>query len=330
MTARLDVNRVDLGFDVKALTIGASATDQHIEPTAVALPGTGLLIAYQNGASGNTNTDVKMKRATTFAALSASGPEADVVTTSVSDDSPLAVVANSDTLIFLSYQQTASNPHWMYRRYRYLTDTFPENAPQQLSTVVPTVRDLHAAAAGGMVWTAFGDGVNVQVVRLNAAANTTDSATISNVGPAAGGSNFFPFVLALSATEALVFYTDLLNTPKGLRVAAFTNGTTNAPVITVIPGSDEQETSPSAVQDADGNIFLFSSRPVPAANNDIIMRRRNVASTDWGQAQRVSPNAANDIRPHAVFVPGSGVWLFWMSDRIGNSDVYAKRIVTAI
>ncbi|MFL6120440.1 DUF6519 domain-containing protein [Actinophytocola sp.] len=332
MGARLDLARPDLNFDAKLITNGATASDQSIEPTAVALPGAGILLAYQNGATGNTNTNVVMRRASTFAGLSPAGSPQDVANTGgVSDDSAHVVVIG-DTVVFFTYQQTSSNPHWVFRRYKYLTDSFPDTALQQLSTVVPTTRDFHAAAGGTVVWTAFGDGVNIQVVRLNPTNAGTDANTISAVGPAAGGSTFTPFVLAVSTLEAQVFYSDLNNSPKGLRVAAYTNGTSAAPAISVIPGTDENETNPVAVQDTEGNIFLFSSRTVTGAQGEIVMRRRNAGSSDWSQAQRVSPHAASDIRPHALFVPGSGIWVFWMSDRAiqGNFDLYAKRVITAI
>lgn len=328
LAARLDLSRPELGFESKVVATGSTATEQRIEPTAVALPGTGLLVAYQNGATGNSATDVVMQRAATFAALSSTGPTQTVAASSVSDDNAHAVVVG-DTVVFFSFQQTASNPRWFYRRYRYLTDTFPDTDLRQLASAVPTVRELHGAAAGGVVWVAFSDGVGIQLIRVNPTGPTTEGTSIPNIGPSTGGSTFSPFVLAISANEVMVFYSDILVAP-GLRVATYTGGPFGGSTITSIPGTDDDEDFPVAVRDDEGNIFLFSTRTVTGAGGEIIMRRRNAGSTEWTAPMRISPNAANETRPHAIFVPGSGIWVFWMSDRTGNFDLYAKRIITAI
>ena len=50
----------------------------------------------------------------------------------------------------------------------------------------------------------------------------------------------------------------------------------------------------------------------------------------WGPPQPLTPNTHNDVRPHPVLVPGSGVWVLWTSDRLGDPDVVARQVVTAI
>lgn len=332
--ARLDLNRPELGFESKVVATGSTATQRRIEPTAVALPGVGLLVAYQNGSIGSAATDVVMRRASTFADLSTSVTEQTVASTaSVADDSPLAVVAGN-TVVFFSYQQSGSS-QWFYRRYTYAQNSFPDTAPKQLTAASSTPRDLHAAAATNMVWVAHGDGVNVQVLRFDpspSAANATwTTSMLADTGPSTGGSVFNPFVLPINDNEAMVFYNDQFHTPKGVYAATVVNGVNSADIPRgPIPGTDETETSPAAVRDSEGNIFLFTSRTVPGASGEIVMRRRNVGSSDWTTAQRISPHNMNDLRPHAVFVPGSGIWVFWMSERGQGFDLYAKRVITEI
>jgi len=309
--SRLDLNQLEAGFSVAQ---PLSSGTVRIEPTAVALPNGDLVVAYQNGLTGAATTDVVMKRAQ-FAGLAAA-VEVPVAATAGADESPHAVLSGNQVVFFTHSTATTA---WQYRRYRHTDDTFIDANPQQLSTVTTTTLDLHAAAvASGQVWVAFFDGSNVQLLRLTPGSGTVDA--VASVPSTAGG----VFVLGISATEALVLWSD----GGGLRVVAFSGTTWGSPAS--IGGTDASDSQPAAVRDADGTVFLLSTRLTAEAGNEIFLRRRNPVTGEWGQPQRVISSPANDQRPHPVLVPDQGIWVLWMSDRTGNFDLFAKRLITAI
>ena len=310
--SRLDLHQLEAGFSVaQPLTSGTA----RIEPTAVALPNGELVVAYQNGLSGAATTDVVMKRAT-FAGLAGAVEEPVAATNGAADQSPLAVLAG-DQVVFFTHH-AASNT-WRYRRYRHTDDTFLDANPQQLSAVTTTTRDLHAAAVtGGQIWVAFSDGSNLQLLRLAPGNGTVDA--VASVPSAAVD----VFVLGISATEALVLWDD----NSALRVVAFSGTAWGSPA--AIVGTDANDAQPAAVRDAEGTVFLLSARLTTDASNEVFLRRRNPVTGEWGQPQRVISSPANDQRPHPVLVPDHGIWVLWMSDRTGNFDLFAKRLITAI
>lgn len=313
--SRLDLGQLDAGFSIAQPLSSGTA---RIEPTAVALPNGDIIVAYQNGLAGAASTDVVMKRAA-FAGL-AGAAEQPVAATAAADQSPHAVLSG-DHVVFFTHQ-TSTNT-WRYRRYGHANAKFldqdPANPPQ-LSAVTTTLRDLHAAAvAGGQVWVAFADGTNLQLLRL-----TPTSGTVDAVASVSAAGILDVFVLGISATEALVFWDD----GSALRVIGFSGATWGA--ATSITGTDANDAQPAAVRDADGTVFLLSARLTAEASNEIFLRRRNPVTAEWGQPQRVISHPANDLRPYPVLVPGQGIWVLWMSDRNGNFDLFAKRLITAI
>ncbi|GAA4699508.1 hypothetical protein GCM10023263_41390 [Phytohabitans rumicis] len=310
--ARLDLARPDSGFS--AAVAVTSGTTANVEPTAVALPTGDLIVAYPTVVAGTT--DVVMKRAA-LGGLPGVGTQNVAAVSGTSDQSPHAVLAG-DRVVFLSHQ--GSTNQWTYRRYDHVATTFVDTAPVVLSTVTTTVRDLHAAASGSSVWAAFVEGTNLHGLRLNAADGTVGATT----GPLALGAPADPFVLALSANDAMVF----LDAGDNLRVISATGGAWGS--ATVIPGTDTNDTQPAAVRDADGTIYLFYQRLLSGSDNEIVLRRRPPIGSDWSPPQLVTRHAANDQRPHPVLVPGQGIWLVFMSNRTGNFDLYATQILTSI
>jgi Family of unknown function (DUF6519) len=310
--SRLDLHQLEVGFSVaQPLTSGTA----RLAPTAVALPNGELVVAYQNGLSGAATTDVVMKRAA-FAGLAGAVEEPVAATNGAADESPHAVLAG-DQVVFFTHQ--ASTNTWRYRRYRHTDATFLDTNPQQLSAVTTTTRDLHAAAVtGGQVWVAFSDGSNLQLLRLVPGSGTVDA--VASVPGAAVD----PFVLGISATEALVFWDD----NSALRVVAFSGTAWGSPA--AIVGTDSLDAQPAAVRDAEGTVFLLSTRQTTDAGTEIFLRRRNPVTGEWGQPQRVISSPANDLRPHPVLVPDQGIWVLWLSNRTGDFDLFAKRLITAI
>ncbi|MBO0869181.1 MAG: hypothetical protein J2P15_11490 [Micromonosporaceae bacterium] len=292
----------------------------HLSPTAVALPNGDVVVAYQTGLNGAADADIVLRRAP-YAGLPAAAEVPVAATAGTADQVPHAVLAG-DFVVFFSHQ--ASTNTWRYRRYRHTDGTFPDATPQQLSAVTPTVQDLHAAATpSGMVFVAFSDGANMQLLRLAPVTATID--LVASV-PAAGVLDVF--VVATGTDDALVFWHD----GTGLRTIATTGGPppTGWAAAATIAGSTTDEAQPAAVTDADGTVFLFAAKSVPDASTEIFMRRRNPVTHEWGLPQRVISSPQNDLRPHPVLVAGQGIWVFWQSDRSGNFDVFTKRLITAI
>jgi hypothetical protein len=292
----------------------------HLSPTVVALPNGDIVLAYQTGLTGAADADVVLRRAP-YAGLPAAAEVPVAATAGTADQVPHAVLAG-DFVVFLSHQ--ASTNTWRYRRYRHTDGTFPDATPQQLSAVTASVQDLHAATTpNGVVFVAFADGANLQLLRLAPVTATID--LVASV-PAAGTLDVF--VVTTGTDDALVCWRD----GTGLRTIATTGGPppTGWATATTIPGSAADEAQPAAVRDADGTVFLFASRPVPEASTEIFLRRRNPVTREWGLPQRVISSPQNDLRPHPVLVPGQGIWVFWQSDRGGTFDVFTKRLITAI
>ena len=319
--ARIDLGRLDAGFSpARVLT---STPGSHLEATAVALPTGELVVAYQNGSSGVPSTDLFMNRGT-FGAL-VPGTEVKIAgSTSVADENPLAVLAG-DQVVFFSHQSPGTTT-WRYQRYRWSENT-PVEDPTQLSTVVTgAVRDLHAAATTtGQIWVAFTASTTVQVLRLTPSTNVIDvPKSITTTVPADSAGVLDVFVLAISAGEARAFWDD----GAGVRMVSFSNGAWGEPV--VVPSTDAADGQPAAVRDADGTIYLLTVRQTLDASNEVFLRRLNPVTNAWSVPQRVVSNLANDQRPNPVLVPGQGIWVMWTSDRAGDNDLYAKRIITAI
>jgi hypothetical protein len=307
--SRLDLSRPGSGFSTAlAVTSGASA---NVEPTVVPLPTGDLIVAYPTVVAGTT--DVVMKRAP-LSGLPAIATVQVAATPAVADQSPFAVLT-TDRVVFLTHLGT--NNLWQFRRYDHLGTTFIDPLTQ-LSAVVATVRDLHAAATGSFVWVAFADGTGLQGLRLNAA-----DATITAAASIGAGAPSEPFVLAISPTEAMVFY----DTGADLRIASVSGVTwTN----TTIPGTDVNDGQPAAVRDTDGTIYLFYTRTISGADNEIIIRRRSPISGEWTSPQSVPRDVASDLRAHPILIPGQGIWLVYMSNRSGTFDIFARQILTAI
>jgi streptogramin lyase len=256
---------------------------------------------------------VVLKRAA-LSGLPAAATVQVAATASVADQSPFAVLTTDRVVLFT---HTSSTNQWQFRRYDHASTAFIDSLTQ-LSGVAATVRDLHAAAAGSFVWVAFADGTGLQGLRFNAA-----DATITAAASIGAGSPSEPFVLAVGPTEAMVFY----DTGVDLRIASASGVTwTN----TIIPGTDASDGQPAAVRDSDGTIYLFYTRLISGADNEIIIRRRSPISGEWSSPQSVPRDVASDQRPHPILIPGQGIWLVYMSNRNGTFDVFARQILTAI
>ncbi len=312
--SRLDLSRPAAGFSTAlAVTSGATA---NVDPTVVPLPTGDLIVAYPTVVAGTT--DVVLKRAP-LSGLPAAATAQVAATPAVADQSPFAVLT-TDRVVFFTH--LGSTNLWQYRRYDHAGTAFIDPGLVQLSGVVATVRDLHAAATvtGSFVWVAFADGTGLQALRFNAADGTTASA--ASIG---AGAPTDPFVLAISSTNAMVFF----DSGTDLRVAS-TGGVSWT--TTIIPNTDANDGQPAAVQDTDGTIYLFYTRVLSGTDNEIVLRRGSPISGEWSSPQSVIRHPFNDQRAHPVPIPGQGIWLVYMSNRAGTGtfDIFARQILTAI
>ncbi|MGY1694616.1 DUF6519 domain-containing protein [Geodermatophilus sp. SYSU D00814] len=317
VASRLDTSRADATFSpAQMVTTGGPVP--RSAPTVVALPGGEVLVAYQEGPNDVATTDVRMKRAR-FDGLADADAVPVASTAGAADQFPHAVVVG-DLVVFFVQVALAAGSRWFFRRYRHTDGTFLDAVPQELSPATTSVpAPLHAAAGGDVVWVAFPDGTRLRMMRLNPRTGAVD-----NRGEFSAPGALDVFVLGNSATSATVFVDgDGIRTING-------SGAGWASVAEPVPGSDGDDTRPAAVRDADGVTYLVTFRPVEGASNDIVLRRRDVVTGHWTPPQRLSEHPSNDQRPVLVMVPGQGIWVFWMSNRLGTFDVFAKRVVTAI
>jgi hypothetical protein len=96
-------------------------------------------------------------------------------------------------------------------------------------------------------------------------------------------------------------------------------------------GADQQLTTdagqdyvPRAVVDGEGDIWVFwySSR---SGNNDIWYNRRDRVAGTWGSDIRLTFDAGSDHTPYSVADAEGDVWVFWISSRSGNSNIWYRR-----
>ena len=324
LAARLDPAHPELNFTTApAITSGGA----HLEPAAVALPNGDVLVAYQTGGFDQTGTDVMMKRGplATIGTL-AEQPVANTANP-VADQAARAAIAG-DQVVFFTHQSSSTLKQWFYRRYRHTDNTFLDGAPVALSATGLTQRNLHCAAAGGVVWVAYADGTKLQTLRFNpvpATTNPQDPPVIDFTFNTAATGALDVFVLALSATDALVCYDD---GSAGLGIAACSNGTWTT---SHIADSDTIDGFPTLVRDADGTVYLVNARLLSTSVIDLVLRRRSPISGGWANAQRLITNVQINQTPHPLLVPNLGLWLLWQSNRTNaDFDIYAKQLITAI
>ncbi|GAA2511345.1 DUF6519 domain-containing protein [Winogradskya humida] len=322
---QVHVSRMDLAAPTAfSAAVAITGSGAHSAPAAVALPNGEFVVAYQAGGTGIASTDVKMKRGSLSTLAGAT--EVDVAKSAGADESPVAVLTG-DVVTFFTRQD--SSDLWQFRRYRHTDNTFLDDSPVSFPTGTgPGMSGgMHAVAAGGMVWFAFvaGNTTSTMLGRFNPAAPAA-SAVDHFITTALAGNE--PYVVAISATEAMVFYKD-----NQIKTVTATGGSWVITSPVPITGT-ENDRHPAAVRDADGTVFLLADRVVTGTNNEIFLRRRDPANLAWGAAQLVIAGPAGDQQPQPVLVPGQGMWVLWSSDRpgtsTGNFDLYAKHIITTI
>jgi hypothetical protein len=178
----------------------------HALPSTVVLPTGDLVVVYETA-----QQDIHFKRGTPTTLVAAT--QSDVATAAgVVKRQPFAVLAGDLVIFFWHQGQGAPNPHWQYRRWRHLDNTWIDNAPQQLSatnaaSAAGGLGDFHAAVDGnGDVWVSFraddtNNNFSIRLVRLRPAAAQVEEQTLS-----IGGANDHPFVLVDGSEAVWVFW----------------------------------------------------------------------------------------------------------------------------
>ena len=303
-------------------TVQVTSGVRHRTPAAVALPTGDIVVAYNTGGIDSSGADILMKRAPLDSLGQATerqliGPPP----TGVADQQARAVLVE-DQVVFFSLQGVGDR-QWSYLRYRHTDNTFTDAAPVPLSVPLG-LQDLHAAAGGGVAWVAYADAGNtIRVLRLDPAhapAGFPNQATIDRDEHFPASSTPDVFVLASNA-GAMVFYDD----GTGLSIAENANGVW---AVSKVPDTDASDGQPAAVRDTDGTLYLAYTHEQSGTVSDIVLRRRT--SGRWNPPQRLVADGSANTRPNPIIVPNLGIWLLWNSNRKGNSDVFAKRIITVI
>jgi hypothetical protein len=315
---RIDQSNIAAGFasPPQQVTSGVG----HAEPHATMAPNGDLIVTYRIGLGATA--DIVYKRAP-LAQLGVA-PEQVVVNVAGGQIMPMVLVSGSFAVFFFFNQV---NNRVQFRRLNLTTNAFVDPVPLDIPAPVENATsDFHAATdAAGLIWIAFRTGGgDIRVLRLNPTTITIDQEQTFNTG--AGALDFHPFVLA-SSSGIRVFW--------GSNASTFGLTTTRHDGVAWQPfsfvtfiGVDEQ---PCAVEDAEGGIWLFWRRPTGGiAGSDIFFMRMNPATGTWGAPRQMTTSNGDDSSPFSLMAPNNTIWVFWASDRTGDTDVYFKRIVTTL
>ncbi len=88
--------------------------------------------------------------------------------------------------------------------------------------------------------------------------------------------------------------------------------------------STDIDNSPYAVAASNGDIWLFWSRTT-GSNTDIWSARYERSTGAWQAESPVTSNSAVDRNPVAIEDDSGTMWVFWLSDRSGNLDIWYSR-----
>jgi hypothetical protein len=313
--ARLDLTNIAGGFAAPPTQVTTGAQG-YTEPYGVVLPNRDLLVAYVRGAG--PNADILMKRAP-LAGLPAAAEQPVAATAGTPERTPFVVVTGN-VAVLMHHNGTANL--WNYRRFRHTDNTFLDAVPQVLSATSTTQRDFHAARhPGGNVWAAYRAGNDVHALEFNP---TTGAAANEVTRDSGLGVDDQPFVLTRANGEVWVFW----RSPGGLHLAVFAGGAWGP--AQAVPNTAAGDRQPSAVEESGGAVWLVWTRGAPGAG-DVFLQRRNPESGGWGQPRQMTLSPGDDSAPFALIEPGTNaIWVLWTSDRTGDQDVYAKRLITAV
>jgi hypothetical protein len=282
-------------------------------PDLGVLPNGDLVVVYQT----NLGQDIFYKRAP-LSGLA--GAAAQPVATLADAESQPRVLVVGDMLVFFYY---ASPPgHWFYRRFRHTTNAWIDGAGVQLTTgaALPAGNAAHAAVDGaGAIWFACrGAATEILALRYVPASNVVSPPATLDLADV----DSQPFILPSTSGDVWALWRNALS---GLVLARNTGGVWGA--AGVVPGTAAGDRSPTAVEDPSGGIWTYFVR---GGSGDLFVTRRDAVTGGWSTARQVTFSPGNDVFPHAVLGPRRETWLFWNSDRDGNTNNYFKQIFTTV
>jgi len=321
-----------------ASPVQVTAGGTHRLPHALQLPGGDFLVVYESNA-----TDIHYRRAATLPLL-ASATEVNVAVDATLTERHPYVVRAGNQLVFLWHRQGAAI-EWVYRRRQYGPNWDEASAswldgagvplsPHPPQPPSPAVGEMHAVVADGKVYVAYQTMPDdIAVVRLDPATAAIESwggLLLSSPGP-----DRLPYFVVdgTAAVWALWRGQDNLALIDGIFYQRFdiaANAWSGAS--TQVPGTGEGVFGlgrPVAVQDDLGALWLFwvSAR---SGTNDIWVVRRNPETDGWGEPRQVASSGGDDDVPFARIAADGVIWLFWRSNRLGQFDLFHKRLITAI
>lgn len=244
-------------------------------------------------------------------------PEQQLTTGAAADFLPSVLYAsNGDIWVFWTSNRSGNSDIW-YKRYNRATDTW--DADNQLTsdnnedTFPVAVEDSNGDI--WVFWTSDRSGSsNVWFNRYNPTTGWQGDTNLSTNTD----SNDAPKVAADRTGGVWVFWqrtTDIWSnhyTPGGWQ--GNQQRTT----------STDNDSSPYAVAASNGDIWLFWSRTT-SSNTDIWSARYERSTDGWQSESQLTTDSASDTEPVALEDGSGTMWVFWRSDRGGNSDIWYRR-----
>ena len=329
-TDQIFESRIDMTvqpYAASAATQVSSGTS-HQQPSAARLPNGDLVVAYAS--SVGVSTDVFFRRGS-FAALPAFAEIPVAQTAALQEDRPI-VVPTGTNILFFYQSRPAGQRQWNVRRYDLNSSSFPAAATAVFGGGVLIGNEGHAALdTAGNAWIASelkapsANIVAAQVSSLGATVYQSAAELTSTTG-----ADTAPFVLPLANGDVRVFWRAGTGVPSakdglwcGLRSAATWT-------IEQIPDTDGSDDLPSAVEDAQGGIWLFWVRKV-GLRGGIQFRYRDPRISAWGEVKQLIGPTSDNTLPMPFIDSAGGIWVFWGGEAgPGNYDVWFKRLVAAI
>ena len=89
---------------------------------------------------------------------------------------------------------------------------------------------------------------------------------------------------------------------------------------------------PVATVAVDGsmNAALLVVEMLAISDTDLAAMRRDPVGGGWGPLRQLTASPGDDSAPFALLAPDRAIWIFWASDRSGVTNIYDKRLVTAL
>jgi hypothetical protein len=327
---------------VQVTSAGTAATP-HAWPASVLLPGDDLVLVYETGES-----DVAARTAASGALASAAEFPLTTTTFGVTARRPFAVLAGKYVIFFWHQQSLSSTTgFWQFRRWQHGGRSRGFDQPaQQLSSnaaMPPTVGaggDFAAVAdPSGHVWAAFptADGT-MRVIRLDPETTLVEEQPVSKgqkVPPSQPARlNDHPFLLTDGSDAVWVFWRARTGPKAAIaslayqRVAATTPWTVPAALPPAATGT--RAANPAAVLDVDGALSLIWSQQAGNGVSSIFLQRYLKDAASWGIPRQLTSSPTDAFQLHAMVGPGGAVLLFWLSARVGSSDLFSRQLFTVI